>query len=120
MNEIIKISYEAENPTVLGRELHEALEVGTPYHKWLPRMCEYGFTENIDFVVTVKNVHNSNGGLQTVIDHQLTIPMAKEICMIQRTEKRQTSADSIFYSWKINGIRPKRLWLERYSLLIAN
>ena len=87
MNEIIKISYEAENPTVLGRELHEALEVGTPYHKWLPRMCEYGFTENIDFVVTVKNVHNSNGGLQTVIDHQLTIPMAKEICMIQRTEK---------------------------------
>lgn len=46
MNELIKINYEnAERPTVLGRELHEVLGVGTPYNKWFPRMCEYGFTE---------------------------------------------------------------------------
>lgn len=46
MNELIKISYEnAERPTVSGRELHDALEVETPYHKWFPRMCEYGFLE---------------------------------------------------------------------------
>jgi anti-repressor protein len=45
MNEIIKINYDSEQPTVLGRDLHKALEVETPYHKWLPRMCDYGFEE---------------------------------------------------------------------------
>lgn len=88
MNTMIQIHYEnADRPTVSGRELWEALEVGTPYHKWIPRMCEYGFTENVDYVVTDIFVHNSNGGKQTQIDHQLTIPMAKELCMLQRTEK---------------------------------
>lgn len=89
MNELqtLSINYDSEQPTVLGRDLHEALEVNTPYHKWFPRMCEYGFAENTDYVVTDKNVHNSNGGKQNLIDHQLTIPMAKEICMLQRTEK---------------------------------
>lgn len=49
MNEIININYDGEQPTVLGRDLHEALEVETPYHKWFPRMCEYGFEDNKDF-----------------------------------------------------------------------
>lgn len=33
----------------LGRDLHEFLEVEIPYHKWFPRMCEYGFTDGIDY-----------------------------------------------------------------------
>ncbi len=100
MNELIKVNYTTERPTVMGRDLHEALEVETPYHKWFPRMCEYGFTENVDFAVTDKNVHNSNGGKQTIVDHQLTIDMAKEICMIQaqhsahRYRCRPNTADS--------------------------
>jgi len=89
MNELIKVNYDNERPTVAGRELHEMLEVETPYHKWFPRMCEYGFTENVDFIVTDKNVHRADGTQmpQTQHDHQLTIEMAKEICMLQRSEK---------------------------------
>lgn len=87
MNELITINYDNEQPTVLGRDLYEALEVNTPYHKWFPRMCEYGFNESKDYAVTDKKVPNSNGGKQIIIDHQLTIPMAKEICMLQRSEK---------------------------------
>lgn len=90
MNELIKINYEnSDRPTVMGRELHEALEVETPYHKWFPRMCEYGFTENEDFSTTDKNVLRADGTPMPQIqhDHQLTIPMAKEICMLQRSEK---------------------------------
>lgn len=84
MNELIKISYEnAERPTVSGRELHDALEVETPYHKWFPRMCEYGFLELEDFWTKMSE---STGGRPST-DHQLTIPMAKEICMLQRSEK---------------------------------
>lgn len=88
MYELIHVNYDdTARPSVSGRELHEALGVETPYHKWFPRMCEYGFTENEDFSVTDIFVHNSNGGKQSMMDHQLSIPMAKELCMLQRTEK---------------------------------
>ena len=84
MNELIKINTSnPDRPTVLGRELHEALEVKTAYKDWFPRMCEYGFTEGEDFCSILSE---STGG-RPAIDHQLTIPMAKEICMLQRTEK---------------------------------
>lgn len=90
MNELIKVTYDSERPTISGRDLHAALEVETPYHKWFPRMCEYGFTENVDFN-TDKNVRvQIEGNRQVsreVVDHQLTIDMAKEICMLQRSEK---------------------------------
>ena len=78
---------EGEEIKISGRELHMFLEVATPYHKWFPRMCEYGFSEGTDFLVTDKNVHNSNGGKQSIIDHLMTVDMAKEISMLQRSEK---------------------------------
>lgn len=87
MNEIIKINYDNDRPTVLARDLHDFLEVQTPYHKWFPRMCEYGFTENVDYAVTDNFVHNPAGGPQHQQDAQLTIEMAKEICILQRNER---------------------------------
>lgn len=83
MNEIIKINYDSEQPTVLGRDLHKALEVKTAYKDWFPRMCDYGFEEGKDFCSFLSE---STGGRPST-DHQLTIPMAKEICMLQRSEK---------------------------------
>lgn len=86
MNELIKINYDSEQPTVSGRELHQFLQVGTEYKKWFERMSEYGFCENTDFVkVTQKCLTSATG--QNMTDHQLTVPMAKEICMLQRNEK---------------------------------
>ena len=89
MNELIKINYDetTDKATVSGRELHKALGIDTPYHKWFPRMCEYGFTENEDYSVADIFVHNPNGGKQSLSDHQITIPMAKELCMLQRNDK---------------------------------
>lgn len=87
MNQLIKVDYSTDRPTVSARELHEFLEVETPYHKWFPRMCEYGFTENQDFAVMDIFVRNPNGGPQSMKDAQLTIDMAKEICMLQRNER---------------------------------
>lgn len=74
MNDLIKVNYtESEQPTVSGRELHEALEVKTAYKDWFPRMCEYGFTEGEDFCSFLSE---STGGRPST-DHQLTIPMPK-------------------------------------------
>lgn len=83
MNEILKINYETDKPTVLARDLHEALEINTPFHIWFPRMREYGFEEERDFCT---KMFESTGGRPST-DYEITVDMAKEICMIQRTEK---------------------------------
>ena len=86
--ELIKVTVnENDEQLVSGRELHEFLEVGTPYKKWFERMIDYGFTENVDFLVTDIFVHNSNGGRQYQADHNIKLDMAKELSMIQRNEK---------------------------------
>mgnify|MGYP000630506001 FL=1 len=82
MNELIKVNYDnPEKPVVSGRELHEALDITTRYNDWFARMCEYGFTEDKDFYSFL----SKNSGGRPSTDHMLTIPMAKELCMIQRT-----------------------------------
>lgn len=83
MPELIHISYDGnDKPTVSGRELHQALEIETPYKKWFDRMTEYGFIDGSDFWTILSE---STGG-RPATEHQLTIDMAKELCMIQRSE----------------------------------
>ena len=87
MNNLIKIEVNGNQEQLVScRELHEFLEIGTEYAKWFNRMCEYGFVENIDFAVIVKNDENPNGG-RPQTDHAIKLDMAKEIAMIQRSEK---------------------------------
>lgn len=86
MNELININYDTDKPTVSGRELHKALEVKDHYTDWFKRMTEYGFTEGEDFIGFSEKSDKPTGGRPST-DHQLTIPMAKEICMLQRNDK---------------------------------
>lgn len=83
MNNLIPINFESDRPTVSARELHEFLEVGSEYSHWFKRMCEYGFSEGADFSPFLTE---SSGG-RPAQDAQLTIDMAKELCMIQRNER---------------------------------
>lgn len=87
MNELINVTLnDNHEPVVSGRQLHEALEVKTEYKKWFSRMTEYGFNENEDFLkVTQKCLTSSTG--QNTTDHIIKLDMAKEIAMIQRTDK---------------------------------
>lgn len=90
MNELIKVTYDNDRPVVSARELHEFLEVGADYRHWFPRMCEYGFTAGVDFnPVKIDRVQKEGNRTvnREVDDAALTIDMAKEICMIQRSEK---------------------------------
>lgn len=72
---------------VSGRELHKGLEIGTQYDKWMERMIAYGFEENIDYIIQSVKVQ-SQKRLRTYeqTDHIMTLDMAKEISMIQRSE----------------------------------
>ena len=83
MKELLKINYEAEQPTVSARDLHEALEIKSKYADWFKNMSVYGFVENMDYFTFSKNLEN--GG--RTIDHNISVDMAKQICMIQRSEK---------------------------------
>lgn len=86
MNLIEITANENNAPTVSGRELHGMLEIETRYNDWFSRMCEYGFSEGDDYYSILSNRSDGLPG-KPRIDHYLTIDMAKEICMLQRTEK---------------------------------
>lgn len=88
MNEIIKVNYDSEQPTVSARDLHEKLQIGTRFNDWFPRMCEYGFSDGKDYYSKMSKTSESGG--RPPLDYDLTIRCAKEICMIQRTEIGRT------------------------------
>ena len=76
--ELIKV----ENGKVSARELHYFLEIGQDFTSWFKRMIDYGFEENKDFTLT-----KIREGRITKNEYAITLDMAKEISMIQRTEK---------------------------------
>ena len=90
MNDLIKVNYKKEDPTVSARELHDFLEVKTNFKDWFPRMCEYGFNQGVDFnplkIEQVK-IEGLRAVKRKITYYEVTIPMAKEICMFQRSEK---------------------------------
>ena len=83
MNKLIKVNTDTQ--TVSARELHEKLNIGTQYTKWFERMSEYGFEENIDYVAISQKRLTAQGNETTYTDHEITLDMAKQICMVQRT-----------------------------------
>nr|WP_171301335.1 antA/AntB antirepressor family protein [Enterococcus cecorum] len=89
--ELIKITTsENGEQLVSGRELYEFLGVKTPYTQWFGDMCKYGFVENVDFIALSELSEKNEGSRlvkRTIINHAMTLDMAKEISMIQRTEK---------------------------------
>lgn len=90
MKELIKIDVnENQEPIVGGRELYEALGVRTPYTQWFDRMCEYGFVQNQDYCLVSQKCETNNprNPYTTIINHAISLDMAKEIAMIQRNEK---------------------------------
>lgn len=94
MNEIQSINLVDFTPEgkveIRGRQLHMKLNIGTEYAKWMTRMVEYGFIEGVDYkVVIVKNDENRSLGGRPSTDHILTLNMAKEIAMLQRTPEGQ-------------------------------
>lgn len=81
--ELIPVSEHEGRTAVSGRALHEFLEVDTAYTRWMDRMIEYGFTHGEDFLPLLAE---STGGRPST-DHMISLDMAKELSMIQRTEK---------------------------------
>ena len=88
MQELIKITTtESGSQVVSARELHKFLEVKTQFKDWIKRRIdEYEFIENQDFEVSLIFEQNSKGGRPSK-EYTLSIDMAKELSMIERSDK---------------------------------
>ena len=85
-NELINVKNEDGKLLVSLRELHEKLGIKPQFTKWAIRMFEYGFEENIDYIPVSQKRLTVQGNETTFTDYIVTIDMAKEICMIQRSD----------------------------------
>lgn len=87
MDEIIKVNYDSEHPMVSARELHKRLEIKYDFTRWVNSNFKE-FIENVDFFGGHIDVSgNQYGGTQTLDDYDLTIDMAKHLCLMSKTEK---------------------------------
>ena len=91
MNEILTVN--SDTQTVSARELHERLKINTRFNDWFPRMVEYGFSEGLDFYSKMSKTEN--GGRPSK-DYDISIDMAKQICMIQRTPEGKQCRQYLF------------------------
>ena len=83
--ELIKIVERDGQKLVSARELYEFLEVKTAFGIWGQRQLDYGFIEGVDYTaIKSENPVNQQIGIS---DYALTLDAAKEIAMLQRTEK---------------------------------
>ena len=88
MSELIPLTNTDDGvQAVMGRDLHAFLEVQSNYREWFPRMVAYGFEQGKDYASKNRRVQDSLGREREATDHIVTLDMAKEISMIQRTDK---------------------------------
>lgn len=81
MNELVKVNFETQ--TVSARELHKQLHIVTRFNDWFPRMCEYGFEDGTDFYSKMSKTSETGG--RPSVDYEISVDMAKQICMVQKT-----------------------------------
>lgn len=88
MNELFPIKYsDIDEPKVSARELHKALEIEKRFSAWFETNSQ-GFIENEDYSRAYLKVRaNRYGGEQELEDYDLSVDMAKHICLMSRTDK---------------------------------
>lgn len=84
MKQLIPITEQNGKRTVSARELHKFLEATERFSYWFNRQVQYGFIEGVDYVGCKEFNALAN---QELDDYALTIDCAKEISMLQRSEK---------------------------------
>ena len=89
MNSLIALLERNDKFRINTQKLHQKLKVKTPHHKWvLRRIEEFGFVEGEDYIVEVEE---REGRGKRKKDYIITISMAKELCMLEKTDLgRQT------------------------------
>jgi phage anti-repressor protein len=71
-----------------ARELHGFMQVGKVFGAWInERIQQYQFSEGIDFDVVFSETGKNPAGGRPPKDYRLSLNMAKELAMVERTDK---------------------------------
>ena len=81
MNDLITVNFDTQ--TVSARELHKQVGSTERFANWFARQLQFGFEENTDY--TGRKVFNTLAK-QELQDYELSVDMAKQICMVQKNE----------------------------------
>ena len=90
MTALIKITETNGQRAVNARDLHQFLGSKQQFSDWIKnRINEYGFIENEDFVLISQNyeIKKGRGGDRRSKEYALSLDMAKELSMVERTER---------------------------------
>ena len=116
----LEINYESEEPRILGRKVHEVLEVQTKYSTWFPRMVEYGFEEGKDFSTikeTIFQVEENRIIGRPKVNHYLSKLMAIQVCMIQKNEIGKKIREFYINNYKLSD---EELIKEIFKVFLKN
>ncbi|CAB0562258.1 phage antirepressor Ant [Corynebacterium diphtheriae] len=125
MSDLIPLANKDGIQAVMGRDLHQFLEVRRDYTNWMKQMIGYGFTEGRDFELIKEKVAGHAGSpnlANTRHNHIISLDMAKEISMIQRTDKGKQARQYFIEcekkarAPKINGAELTRLELIQIAM----
>lgn len=85
MNELLNVNNDTQ--TVSARDLYEAVGSTERFSAWFDRQLQFGFVEGEDFTSVKSFTVVNNGAKREIDDYNLTIDMAKQICMVQKNDK---------------------------------
>ena len=87
MTDLIEIKTDKKGiQTVSARLLHEKLEVTHRFNEWFEALLKYGFAEGQDFTSVQTCTLVNNGAKRMITDYAVSVDMAKQICMLQRSD----------------------------------
>lgn len=87
LNNLIPFSITEESEVLVSaRSYHSFLETKANFKQWYLKMIDYGFVEGEDYEKTYTKVFTTQGE-QTAVDYMMSINMAKEIALLQQSEK---------------------------------
>lgn len=98
MGELIPIRENNGQRAVNARDLHAFLESKQQFADWIKsRIKQYGFVENQDYQILASENYEASWGGSNKVEYALSIDMAKELSMVERTQKGK-DARSYFIS----------------------
>lgn len=128
MEQLIKIRDNGSEKLVSAHELYTFLGIKRDFSNWCKKMFSYGFEENKDYSLIIgqseskgvfaqKGENLSEGG-RPIKDYALTLDCAKEIAMIQRTEKGKQARQYFIACEKQLKTQTKTLSPKEMALLV--
>ncbi|CAM3140359.1 anti-repressor protein [Lactobacillus bombicola] len=133
MQELIKVQVKDDRQLISARDLYKGLEIKTRFSLWVSQNFK-DFEEDVDFTSVFIDTVVNNGAKRELQDYALTIDMAKQLCLLSRTEKGKqyrkyliqveqqwnNPAEVIRRGYALAQEQAKKLTLENANLAIEN